>query len=103
MPEIWDGSPLGFDREGRAITYNAADDGSGNAPTLIFGPPGTSKTVGLVCAELLDEPGRRSYVVLDPEGRDLRDHERLPPPRLRRENHQSLRTADRSAARYGER
>jgi type IV secretion system protein VirD4 len=68
VPAIWEGSSLGFDREGKSITYNAADDGSGNAPTLIFGPPGTSKTVGLICTELLDEPGRRSYVVLDPKG-----------------------------------
>jgi len=65
---IWKGSPLGFDRDGRPASYTAGDDGSGNAPTLIFGPPGTSKTVGLVCPELLDEPGKRSYVVLDPKG-----------------------------------
>jgi type IV secretion system protein VirD4 len=65
---IWDGSPLGFDRSGRPISYNADDDGSGNAPTLILGPQGSSKTVGLVCTELLDEPGERSYVVHDPKG-----------------------------------
>jgi type IV secretion system protein VirD4 len=65
---IWDGVPLGFDRNGRPISYNASADGSGNAPTLIFGPPGSFKTVGLICSELLDEPGKRSYVVLDPKG-----------------------------------
>jgi type IV secretion system protein VirD4 len=65
---IWNGSPLGFERGGRPINYNADDDGSGNAPTLILGPPGSAKTVGLVCTELLDEPGLRSYVVFDPKG-----------------------------------
>src|SRR3712207_2629347 len=66
---IWDGSPLGFDYgDGRPLSYNAGDDGSGNAPTLILGPPGSAKTVGLVCTELLDEPGLRSYVAFDPKG-----------------------------------
>ena len=65
---IWDDAPLGFDREGKPISYNKGADGSGNAPTLIFGPPGSYKTVGLICTELLDEPGKRSYVVLDPKG-----------------------------------
>lgn len=65
---IWDGVPLGFDGKERPISYNASADGSGNAPTLIFGPPGSFKTVGLICSELLDEPGKRSYVVLDPKG-----------------------------------
>lgn len=65
---IWNGSPLGFERAGRPISYNADDDGSGNAPTLILGPQGSAKTVGLVCTELLDEPGLRSFVVFDPKG-----------------------------------
>jgi type IV secretion system protein VirD4 len=65
---IWKGSPLGFDRDGRPISYTADDDSSGNAPTLIYGPPGTSQTVGLICPELLDEPGKRSYIVVDPKG-----------------------------------
>jgi type IV secretion system protein VirD4 len=64
---IWDGSALGFYRDGRPISYNAGDDGSGNAPTLVLGPQGTSKTV-LTCNELLDEPGRRSYIIFDPKG-----------------------------------
>jgi type IV secretion system protein VirD4 len=76
---IWQGVPLGFDRDGKPISYNANDDGSANAPTLVFGPPGTSKTVGLVATQLLDGPswlamlfGRygppRAYVVIDPKG-----------------------------------
>src|ERR1700733_3499850 len=64
---IWNGSALGFYRDGRPISYNAGDDGSGNAPTLVLGPQGTSKTV-LTCNELLDEPGRRSYIIFDPKG-----------------------------------
>jgi len=65
---IWQGVPLGFDRDGRPIDYSAADDGGGNAPTLVFGPPGSFKTVGLVATQLLDEPGERSFVVIDPKG-----------------------------------
>jgi type IV secretory pathway TraG/TraD family ATPase VirD4 len=34
---------------------------------LVFGPPGSKKTVGVVCSELLDEPGERSFVVVDPK------------------------------------
>src|SRR5271155_2165176 len=66
---IWDGAPCGFDRDGKPISYNAGDDGSGNAPTLVFGPPGSNKTVGLVATQLLDDDsGKRSYVVIDPKG-----------------------------------
>jgi type IV secretion system protein VirD4 len=61
---IWNGAPCGFDRDGKPISYNAADDGSGNAPSLILGAVGTGKTV-LACNELLDEPGKRSFVVPD--------------------------------------
>ena len=63
MSMIWNGSPLGFDKHGRAIAYD------GNAPTLIFGPQGSNKTVGYVCNALLDDDtGKRSYLVLDPKG-----------------------------------
>ena len=59
---IWKGSPLGFTRDGAPLAYD------GNAATLVFGPPGSSKTVGVVANQLLDEPGRRSFVVIDPKG-----------------------------------
>lgn len=66
---IWDdGVPLGFDGPGkraRPISYRKKQDRSGNAPTLVLGPPGSSKTVGLVATHLLDEPGKRSFVVFD--------------------------------------
>ena len=66
---IWDdGVPLGFDGPGkraRPIAYRKKQDRSGNAPTLVLGPPGSSKTVGLVATHLLDEPGKRSFVVFD--------------------------------------
>jgi type IV secretion system protein VirD4 len=66
---IWRGVPLGYDRAGRPISYNESSDGSGNAPTLVFGPPGSFKTVGLVVPQLLDEESRRrSFVVIDPKG-----------------------------------
>src|SRR5271154_438681 len=66
---IWRGVPLGFDRDGRPIGYGAGDEGDGNAPTLVFGPPGSFKTVGLVATQLLDDDsGKRSYVVIDPKG-----------------------------------
>lgn len=69
---IWEGVPLGFDgpdRSARPISYNASSDGSGNAPTLIYGPPGSSKTVGHVICQLLDDDsGKRSYLVIDPKG-----------------------------------
>src|ERR1700694_1347965 len=66
---IWNGVPLGFDCKTAApVAYNAGDDGSGNAPTLIFGPMGSRKTVGLIMTQLLDEPGKRSFIVIDPKG-----------------------------------
>jgi type IV secretion system protein VirD4 len=58
---IWRGSPLGFDRFGYPIDYD------GNAATLIIGPPGSSKSVGVIVPMLLDEPGERSFVVIDPK------------------------------------
>jgi type IV secretory pathway TraG/TraD family ATPase VirD4 len=61
MP-IWKGSPLGFDRFGNPISYD------GNAATLIIGPPGSSKSVGIIAPMLLDDPGERSFVVIDPKG-----------------------------------
>lgn len=75
---IWNGVPQGFDRDGKPIAYNKSADGSGNAPSLVFGPPGSRKTVGLMATQLLDGPswlamlfGRygppRSYVVVDPK------------------------------------
>lgn len=65
---IWNGVPLGFTARGRPIDYNKMHDGSGNAATLIIGPPGSKKTVGLTATQLLDEPGKRSFVVIDPKG-----------------------------------
>jgi type IV secretory pathway TraG/TraD family ATPase VirD4 len=65
---IWQGVPLGFDRGGKPIDYNSSHDGSGNAPTLVFGPPGSRKTVSLIATQLLPEPGKRSFVVIDPKG-----------------------------------
>jgi type IV secretion system protein VirD4 len=59
---IWNGSPLGFSRDGRPISYD------GNAATLIIGPPGSQKSVGAIAPLLLDEPGQRSFVVIDPKG-----------------------------------
>src|SRR5271156_3458990 len=64
---IWNGAPCGFDRDGKPISYNAQDDGSGNAPSLCLGAVGTGKTVN-VCNEPLDEPGERSYVLTDFKG-----------------------------------
>jgi type IV secretion system protein VirD4 len=66
---IWNGVPLGFDKAGNPVSYNETADGSGNAPTLVFGPPGSFKSVGLIATQLLDDDGgRRSYVVIDPKG-----------------------------------
>ena len=65
---IWNGVPLGFDKSGKPISYNATADGSGNAPTLVFGPQGSFKSVGLIATALLDDISQRSYVVIDPKG-----------------------------------
>jgi type IV secretion system protein VirD4 len=63
MARIWNGSPLGFTKKGKPIAWD------GNEPTLIFGPPGSFKTVGYVCTSLLDDDGgKRSYLVIDPKG-----------------------------------
>lgn len=61
---IWDGVPFGFSRENEKVpvTY------TGNAPVLVFGPPGSSKTVAFVMNQLLDDISRRSYIVIDPKG-----------------------------------
>jgi len=62
---IWRGVPLGFTREDERnpLAYD------GNAPMLVCGPPGSSKSVGIICNQLLDDDsGARSYVVIDPKG-----------------------------------
>jgi type IV secretion system protein VirD4 len=60
---IWNGVPLGFTRDGKAFGW------PGTAPTLVFGPPGSGKTVKLIANQLLDDDsGTRSYVVIDPKG-----------------------------------
>jgi len=58
---IWKGSPLGFALNGKPLAYDR------NESTLIFGPPGSFKTVGPAACSLLDEPGKRSFVVMDPK------------------------------------
>jgi type IV secretion system protein VirD4 len=35
---------------------------------LVFGPPGSNKTVGFVVNQLLDDVSARSYIVIDPKG-----------------------------------
>src|SRR5690348_1245214 len=61
---IWKGVPFGFARENekQPNTY------TGDAPVLAFGPPGSSKTVGFVMNQLLDDVSKRSYIVIDPKG-----------------------------------
>jgi len=60
---IWNGGvPLGFDANGAPLAYH------GDTPTLIFGPPGSFKTVGVIATQLLDDESKRSYVVIDPKG-----------------------------------
>ena len=68
---IWgDGVPLGFDGPGkraRPILYDErAERASGSC--LAIGDAGRT-TAGLVVTQLLDEPGKRSFIVLDPGGR----------------------------------
>jgi type IV secretion system protein VirD4 len=61
---IWQGAPLGFDRDGEPIDYHAGDDAGGNAPCLVLGPPGSFKSVGLIAPQLLDDDsGKRNYYV----------------------------------------
>lgn len=63
MADLWKGGvPLGFDKHGRAIAYE------GDAPVAVYGPPGTSKTVGVVLNQLLSDTSRRSYFVPDYKG-----------------------------------
>ena len=60
---IWKGTPLGFERDGKAIDYTPATM-RGNAPCLVQGPPGSFKSVGLVMYQLLDDDsGKRSFVI----------------------------------------
>jgi type IV secretion system protein VirD4 len=61
---IWRGGvPLGFTRDGNAHGW------AGPVSTLVFGPPGSGKTVKLIVNQLLDDDsGARSYVVIDPKG-----------------------------------
>jgi type IV secretory pathway TraG/TraD family ATPase VirD4 len=61
---IWKGTPLGFTQDDSPIDYHAGDDGHGNAPCLVQGPPGSMKSMGLIATQLLDDDsGKRSYVV----------------------------------------
>ncbi len=57
---IWEGSPLGTDRNGSPISH------TGNEPTLVVGPPGVNKTMGQAVVELLNDEGNRTYFVWDP-------------------------------------
>ena len=60
---LWNGVPLGFTKDGKPHAW------PGSAATLVFGPPGSGKTVKLICNQLLDDDsGKRSYVVIDPKG-----------------------------------
>src|SRR4051794_30999516 len=56
---MWDGVPLGFDRNGRPLSN------PGPAITTVLGPPGSGKTTDVTCNALLDEPGRQSFLILD--------------------------------------
>jgi len=59
---LWDGVPLGFTKGDKPHAW------AGSAATLICGPPGSGKTVKLICNQLLDDDsGKRSYVVVDPK------------------------------------
>ena len=59
---LWNGVPLGFTKDGKPHAW------PGSAATLVFGPPGSGKTVKLICNQLLDDDsGKRSYVVIDPK------------------------------------
>jgi len=61
---IWKGTACGFERDGTPIDYHAGDSAGGNAPCTILGPPGSSKSVGLIVPQLLDDDsGQRNYYV----------------------------------------
>ena len=52
---IWKGSALGFARDGSPIAYD------GNAATLMIGPPGSSKSVGVIATMLLDDDSGKRF------------------------------------------
>ena len=68
---IWQGVPFGFARENGKLplTY------TGDAPVLVFGPPGSSKTVGFVMNQLLDDvsPAAMAMLASDPLGEAAED------------------------------
>jgi hypothetical protein len=60
---LWNGVPLGFTKDGRPHPW------AGSAATLACGPPGSGKTVKLICNQLLDDDSgvvRMSSLILKP-------------------------------------
>jgi type IV secretion system protein VirD4 len=64
---IWKGSPCGFDKKGRPISHERGPNADGNEPTLILGPQGSNKSMGVAAIELLNDEGKRSFWVWDPK------------------------------------
>lgn len=59
----------GWTRDGKQIDAHANHDGRGKGPALTLGPHGRPKTGALIVPQLLlDEPGKRSFVVINPKG-----------------------------------